>query len=139
MESSLKESRPNQSTFGSKMAGQKSGMPQRSGQRYGEAEKGIREELETTGFAWPSAAPPGRNWCVMPASVNELKHANGRTGMGAVMGSKNLRAIAPGDAKTHVCGPGKVREIGKKVLEFLPQSAMAQNLKKFGTPMFVMP
>jgi aldehyde:ferredoxin oxidoreductase len=57
-----------------------------------------------------------------------------------VMGSKNLRAIAVrGTQKLSFADPEKVREIGKKVLELLPQSAVAQNLKKFGTPMFVMP
>ena len=56
------------------------------------------------------------------------------------MGSKNLRAIAVrGTQRVPLANPEKVQEIGKKALELLAQSGMAQNLKKFGTPMFVMP
>ena len=38
--------------------------------------------------------PAGENQCVYACLINERKHANGRTGMGAVMGSKNLKCIA---------------------------------------------
>lgn len=33
-------------------------------------------------------------WSDMPCLLNNVKHANNRTGVEAVMGSKNLRAIA---------------------------------------------
>jgi len=38
--------------------------------------------------------PAGEKGCLHANIVNELKHFNGRTGLGAVMGSKRLRAIA---------------------------------------------
>ena len=38
--------------------------------------------------------PAGENLVRYACITNELKHFNGRTGMGAVMGSKNLKAIA---------------------------------------------
>ena len=80
----------------------------------------------------------GENLVRYACVLNELKHANGRTGMGAVMGSKNLRAIAVrGAQKLEYADGDKVKEIGKKVAELIPQSPMAQNLKKLGTPMFV--
>jgi len=38
--------------------------------------------------------PAGENQVRFACVVNALKHTNGRGGMGAVMGSKNLKAIA---------------------------------------------
>lgn len=55
------------------------------------------------------------------------------------MGSKNLRAIAVrGTGKLPLADPDKVREIAKQVVREIPNSPLAPNLKKFGTPMFVM-
>jgi aldehyde:ferredoxin oxidoreductase len=110
------------------------------GKDTGEAEKLIREELGDPRIRVAQCGPAGEKMVRYACIVNELKHANGRTGMGAVMGSKNLRAIAArGTHRVTAADPEKVKEIGKKVLELLPQSALAQNLKKFGTPLFVMP
>ena len=64
--------------------------------------------------------------------VNELKHFNGRTGLGAVMGSKKLRAIA-------VRGHGKLEpknpEGLKAILQWFRENYKrdADGLHKFGT------
>jgi aldehyde:ferredoxin oxidoreductase len=51
-----------------------------------------------------------------------------------------LRAIAVrGSKKPGIADPGKVRLIAKEVTQLISQSQAAQNYKKFGTPMFVMP
>ncbi len=56
------------------------------------------------------------------------------------MGAKKLRAIAVrGTQRLTFASPEKVQEIGRKVLELLKESPLAQNLKKYGTPFFVMP
>jgi len=110
------------------------------GKDTGEAERLIREELGDPRIRIAQCGPSGEKLVRYACVLNELKHANGRTGMGAVMGSKNLRAIAVrGTQKLPMADPAKVQEIGKRVLELLPQSVLAQNFKKFGTPMFVMP
>jgi aldehyde:ferredoxin oxidoreductase len=110
------------------------------GKDTAEAERLIREELGDTRIRVAQCGPSGEKLVRYACVVNELKHVNGRTGMGAVMGSKNLRAIAArGTQKLPAADPEKVKEIGKKVLEVLPTLPLAQNLKKFGTPMFVMP
>ena len=110
------------------------------GKDTGTAEKLIREELGDDRIRVAQCGPAGEKLVRYACVVNELKHANGRTGMGAVMGSKNLRAIAVrGTQKLPLANAEKLREIGKKSLELLAESGMAKNLKKFGTPMFVMP
>ncbi len=109
------------------------------GKDTGEAERLIREELGDKRIRVAQCGQAGENLVRYACILNERKHANGRTGMGAVMGSKNLRAIAVrGTQKLSFADPEKLSNIGKKVLGLLPQSVMAQNLKKFGTPFFVM-
>jgi aldehyde:ferredoxin oxidoreductase len=55
----------------------------------------------------------------------------GRTGMGAVMGSKNLKAVAvKGDQKPFVADPKILQEATK---EFIPNLRFVEGLGKFGT------
>jgi aldehyde:ferredoxin oxidoreductase len=110
------------------------------GKDTGEVQEAIRAELEDKRIRVAQCGRAGENLVRYACVLNELKHANGRTGMGAVMGSKNLRAVAVrGTGKLATADPEKVREIAKTVVGLIPQSKMAQNFKKFGTPMFVMP
>jgi aldehyde:ferredoxin oxidoreductase len=56
------------------------------------------------------------------------------------MGSKKIRAVAVrGTGKLPMADPERIREIAKQVADLIPESPMARNFKKFGTPMFVMP
>ena len=110
------------------------------GKETGEVQRLIREELGDHRIRVAQCGPAGEKLVRYACVLNELKHANGRTGMGAVMGSKNLRAIAVrGTRRLPLANPERVREIGKEVVKGIKQSPLAQNLKKFGTPFFVMP
>lgn len=64
------------------------------GRTTGEAEATIREELDDKRIRVLQTGPGGENLVRFAGLCNELKHWNGRCGMGAVFGSKNLRAIA---------------------------------------------
>ncbi|MCK5552981.1 MAG: aldehyde ferredoxin oxidoreductase, partial [Deltaproteobacteria bacterium] len=57
-----------------------------------EAQEGIREELGDKRIRIALIGPSGEKLVKVACIINELKHANGRTGLGAVMGSKNLKA-----------------------------------------------
>ncbi len=59
-----------------------------------EAQEGIRKELGDERIRVALIGPAGEKLVKVACILNELKHANGRTGLGAVMGSKNLKAIA---------------------------------------------
>ncbi len=110
------------------------------GKDTGEVQDRIREELGDQRVRVAQCGPAGEKLVRYACILNELKHANGRTGMGAVMGAKNLRAVAVrGTKKLAFADPEKVRQIAKKVVELIPQFPMARNFKKFGTPVFVMP
>jgi len=60
----------------------------------GDAQAAIREELGNERVRVALIGPAGERMVRFACVINELKHVNGRTGMGAVMGSKNLKAIA---------------------------------------------
>lgn len=64
------------------------------GKDTGPVQDMIREEMGEKRARVLQTGPAGENLIRFAAVTNELKHWNGRGGMGAVFGSKNLRAIA---------------------------------------------
>ena len=78
----------------------------------GEAQEAIREELGENRARILQIGPAGEKLVRYACIINELKHANGRTGMGAVMGSKNLKAIAVrGTGKIEVADESGIKEV----------------------------
>ncbi|MCR4425083.1 MAG: aldehyde ferredoxin oxidoreductase family protein, partial [Firmicutes bacterium] len=77
-----------------------------------EAQSRIREELGDRAVRVLQIGPAGENLVKFACIVNELKHANGRCGLGAVMGSKRLRAIAVrGHKRPEMADPERIREL----------------------------
>ena len=76
--------------------------------------------------------PAGEKRCLHASIVNELKHFNGRCGLGAVMGSKRLRAIA---VRGHDKVEPKDKEGLQTVLKWMREhyNRDADMLHKFGT------
>jgi aldehyde:ferredoxin oxidoreductase len=82
------------------------------GKDTGQVEDLIREELNDQKIRIAQCGPAGERKVRYACVINELKHTNGRTGMGAVMGSKNLRAIAVrGQNKLKVYNKDKLNEL----------------------------
>ena len=63
------------------------------GQLAGEVQDGIVDELGDSRVRVLQTGVAGENQVLYSAIVNELRHYHGRAGLGAVMGSKNLKAI----------------------------------------------
>ena len=63
------------------------------GKVTGVAEQMIREELGDDRIEVLQCGPAGENLVRFAAMISMSNRANGRTGMGAVMGSKNLKAV----------------------------------------------
>jgi aldehyde:ferredoxin oxidoreductase len=64
------------------------------GRITGEAEAALRAELGDDKVEVAQCGPAGEKRVRFAAIMNMSNRANGRTGMGAVMGSKNLKAVA---------------------------------------------
>lgn len=82
-----------------------------------EAQDVIREELGDDKIRIVQIGPAGERLVKYACVLNELKHANGRTGMGAVMGAKNLKAIAArGTVKPSLFDAKGVQDTTKRIL-----------------------
>jgi len=83
--------------------------------------------------------PAGERLSLMAAIMNEEHRAAGRGGPGAVMGAKNLKAIAVrGTGKVPVAYPDKLREANLAVREAMksgPTAAIAKAFSELGTGM----
>ncbi len=64
------------------------------GLEVAEAERAIHRELGDTRIRTAMIGPAGERLVRFACIFNDISHAAGRTGLGAVMGSKNLKAIA---------------------------------------------
>jgi len=66
--------------------------------------------------------------------MNDEGRAAGRGGIGAVMGSKNLKAIvARGNQKINTAAPDFFNEMSKQIIEGLTNSPQIQQMTKWGT------
>jgi aldehyde:ferredoxin oxidoreductase len=84
------------------------------GKLTGDAEKALREELGDERVQVLQIGPAGEQLCRFSAIMNMSTRACGRTGMGAVMGSKNLKAVAVrGHQRPELYDADKVRELAR--------------------------
>lgn len=103
------------------------------GKLTGETETQIRKELGDEKIEIAQIGPAGENQVRYAAIMNMRCRANGRTGMGAVMGSKNLKAIAVrGDNKPTVHDKGAFLKLSKWGAKNFPES-MITGLGQYGT------
>ena len=109
------------------------------GLETGPAQEKIREEVKEKRARVAIIGPAGEKLVRFACVVNELKHANGRTGMGAVMGSKNLKAIAVrGNNKPEVKDVEKFLDLAKSLTEQINTHGPNKVLRKMGTANLVM-
>ena len=84
------------------------------GKTTGEVEDLLREELEEGKIQVLQCGPAGERGVLYSAVITMANRAMGRTGMGAVMGSKNLRAVVVrGTQKPELADKGALRDLAK--------------------------
>jgi len=95
----------------------------------GDSQEAIRKELGDNMIRTAQIGKAGENLVRFACVIHDLRDSAGRSGMGAVMGSKNLKAVAVrGHMKLKVADPNKLRDYSKWLVENLPSS-----LHDFGT------
>ncbi len=78
--------------------------------------------------------PSGEKEIPMASIINDHGRAVGRGGMGAIMGSKKLKAIAVRSTKKiEYYNESKFKEITRKLMKEFNNSAMAKTLRQIGT------
>ncbi len=99
----------------------------------------LRKEVEGKNVSVACIGPAGENLVPMAVIVNDLHRAAGRTGLGAVMGSKKLKAIVvSGSAKVPVANETEFREASKEAYEKeRNNSVTSSGLPTYGTAILI--
>ncbi len=99
-----------------------------------ETEEMLKEEAGDKRAQVISIGPAGENLVKFACVMNDRGSTAGRCGMGAVMGSKKLKAIvARGKKKVPVADEAKYKEAREKMSELLKWSLVADGLHNFGS------
>ena len=104
------------------------------GKDTGETQRIIREELADDKIRVAQIGPAGENLVRFANIVNELKHFNGRNGLGAVMGSKKLKAIAVrGTKPINLYNKEKINQVTKNITKRIMNNPLSRDLRELGT------
>lgn len=104
------------------------------GKVTGDAEEVIRDQLDSDQVLIAQIGPAGENLVRYACILNECSRANGRTGNGAVMGSKNLKAVViQKSRKPRPVDPEGLRSITGNLRAKLAENAAMAGLQAHGT------
>ena len=104
------------------------------GKTTAECQRLIQKELGDRGVRVAQIGVAGENQVRYACVINDLGHAAGRTGMGAVMGSKNLRAIAVrGHQKVTLADEKTVNSLARQLRDDLKTNRAAVAMSQYGT------
>ncbi len=97
-----------------------------------EASKAIKNEIDSPSARIAMIGPGGENLARFASIIHDLKHVAGRCGLGAVMGSKNLKAVAvKGTNPIKIAKPKKLARLFSYMAKNVEK--LAYNLHKYGT------
>lgn len=100
-----------------------------------ETQWAIREELGDDDIKSLVIGPAGENLVRFANVMTGIKNSGGRTGMGAVLGSKNLKAIAArGTMDIKIAHPREALEYNKRFIEQITSAKVNQTQGTLGTP-----
>ncbi|MGD8757214.1 MAG: aldehyde ferredoxin oxidoreductase C-terminal domain-containing protein, partial [Desulfobacterales bacterium] len=102
-----------------------------------ECEDAIRNELGSAKIRVAQTGPAGMKRVRFANITNNLGHFNGRGGFGALMGSKNLRAVAAlGTEKLKFKAPDVLRETAQHYARTFKDNPAGEQLFVYGTTAF---
>jgi aldehyde:ferredoxin oxidoreductase len=95
----------------------------------------LTSELGSENISVLQCGPAGEKRVRFANLMSDLNDSIGRTGLGAVFGSKNLRAIViRGVKEIPFADPDGLKEMNRLAAQRLPDSGFPGLLRKFGTP-----
>ena len=107
-----------------------------------DVQEAIRTELNDNKIRVMQIGVGGENLVRFAGITNDLRHFNGRNGMGAVMGSKNLRAVAVrGHTRYQKIAhdPNALKALGSSLAKRVKENPLSWGLQDTGTPGLVEP
>ncbi len=108
------------------------------GRTVWETDRLLHGELKDPDIQIASIGPAGEKAVRFASVMNNLSRAAGRTGLGAVMGAKNLKAIAVrGTGGVRVANPRALRELNRRLLELMLASPSFPLRSTLGTSLLI--
>lgn len=105
------------------------------GKSVTEAQWAIREELHDPEVKSLVIGPAGENLVRWANVMTGIKNSGGRSGMGCIMGSKNLKAVAVrGTMDVAIAHPVEALEYNKRFIDQITSSKVNQTMGTIGTP-----
>jgi aldehyde:ferredoxin oxidoreductase len=103
------------------------------GQITGDAERLLKNELGDEKIEIAQIGPAGAKQIRFASIMNMSNRAHGRTGLGAVMGSKNLKAIAVrGHSRVNVSDKDTIAKLARRAPVLLPDFPDMKGLQDYG-------
>ena len=110
------------------------------GKDTGQVQDIIRKENADEKIRVLSIGIGGENKVRYASLISDLKHANGRTGLGAVFGSKNLKAVAVrGTSKVNIKEPEIIKDANKYFRQHVKDNPSTRDLNIYGTTSIIQP
>ena len=108
------------------------------GKTTGQTTDAIVDELKDKSVRVCCIGPAGEKLVLFACIINEKTRAAGRGGVGAVMGSKNLKAIAArGDLPIKAADEAKLEAVKERVKKKIEENGIEQALQKYGTAVLI--
>ena len=105
------------------------------GKMVPDAQWAIREDLGDEEVKSCVCGPAGENLVRYANVMTGIKNSGGRTGMGCVMGSKNLKAVAArGTMDIKIARPAEALEYNKRFIDQIVSAKVNQTQGALGTP-----
>ncbi len=103
-----------------------------------ETQQRLREEMGDSKVRVACIGPAGENRVLFAAVMNDHGRAAGRTGLGAVMGAKNLKAIAVrGRLQVPLADRERFGQAARQALQFVKDDLTTTVYRQMGTASFV--
>ena len=98
-----------------------------------DAQEALIQEIGEPKLRAAIIGPAGEKLSLMACVINDTHRAAGRGGCGAVMGSKNLKAlVARGTQKIPVADPEKMKQVNGEILVWMKNGPTVELLKGLG-------
>ncbi len=103
-----------------------------------ETQKIIKEELGDDQVSVACIGPAGEKLIRYACVMNDKGRAAGRCGFGALMGSKNLKAVvAAGNARPELADAGKVSQLAKDAVKEIKGNLVSVAQREYGTLLYM--
>jgi aldehyde:ferredoxin oxidoreductase len=102
-----------------------------------ETQQRIKDELGDDQVSVACIGPAGEKLIKYACIVNDKGRAAGRCGLGALMGSKNLKAVAAcGNQRPQLADSGRIGELAKQAIKDINGNLVSVAYREYGTLMY---